>query len=192
MACGAVPDQTPAKLPGATSAFIINVPTTCSAANSVSAMPTKLSFAPNLKAFCVLLTIFCTPEASLDSSLANHAPLDLLECSFRGTFSITSRQAAARGPDAAQDTSHDAARDTQGSGDDMARRVDDPTHALPHHRHISKSSPDAVHHSPGPIRDTTDGRPRSLVNAIDDVARAVAQTLGDVRGLPLRHAVEDT
>ena len=71
MAWGAVPDQTPAKLPGATSAFIINVPTTCSAASSVSAMPTKLSFAPNLNAFCVLLTIFCTPEASLDSSLAS-------------------------------------------------------------------------------------------------------------------------
>ena len=70
MACGAVPDQTPAKLPGATSAFIINVPTTCSAASSVSAMPTKLSFAPNLNAFCVLLTIFCTPEASLDSRRA--------------------------------------------------------------------------------------------------------------------------
>ena len=71
MACGAVPDQTPANEPGATSAFMISVPTTCSAANSVSAMPTKLSFAPNRKAFCVRLTIFCTPEASLDSSLAN-------------------------------------------------------------------------------------------------------------------------
>ena len=68
---GAVPDQTPAKEPGATSAFMISVPTTCSAASSVSAMPTRLSLAPNLKAFCVLLTIFCTPEASLDSSLAN-------------------------------------------------------------------------------------------------------------------------
>jgi len=75
MAWGAVPDQTPAKLPGATSAFMISVPTTCSAANSVSAMPTKLSFAPNLKAFCVRLTIFCTPEASLDSSLANRTNL---------------------------------------------------------------------------------------------------------------------
>ena len=75
MACGAVPDHTPAKLPGATKAFIISVPTTCSAASSVRAMPTKLSFAPNLKAFCVRLTIFCTPEASLDSSLANRTNL---------------------------------------------------------------------------------------------------------------------
>ena len=70
MACGAVPDQTPANEPGATSAFMISVPTTCSAAKSVSAMPTKLSFAPNRSAFCVRLTIFCTPLASEDSRRA--------------------------------------------------------------------------------------------------------------------------
>ena len=34
-------------------------------------MPTKLSFAPNRSAFCVRLTIFCTPEASLDSRRAS-------------------------------------------------------------------------------------------------------------------------
>ena len=41
-----------------------------------------------------------------------YAALDLPICSFRGTFQFTPCQTAARGPDAAQDTSHDAARHT--------------------------------------------------------------------------------
>ena len=97
MACGAVPDQTPAKLPGATSAFMISVPTTCSAASSVRAMPTKLSFAPNLNAFCVLLTIFCTPEASLDSSLANRTNRQVQKLDMREK---TAPALAKRNPDA--------------------------------------------------------------------------------------------
>mmetsp|Transcript_18581 Transcript_18581/g.52893 ORF Transcript_18581/g.52893 Transcript_18581/m.52893 type:complete len:247 (+) Transcript_18581:92-832(+) len=119
------------------------------------------------------------------------APLDLFECSFRGTFSITSRQAAPRGPDATQNPTDHTARDAQGSRDHMAGRVDDPTDRLAHNWHVPQRRADAVDDRPGPIRDTTDSRPRPLVNSIDDVARAVAQTFGDVRGLPPRHAVDD-